>query len=280
MQLAVKQDYYDVDRLSRSSLCDLKVSNYYFWCKHIAKTVDFDSSAMRFGRTFHCALLEPKEFKKLFAVAPNVDRRTKLGKEEYQLFIDNVGNKEIIDNKDNDLINDLIMQIGMYTPAKKLINVCEFKEKEFYYDYQGYSFKSKLDCVSVANNIVVDVKTVNNSKNSTQTANDVLKYDYAEQVFLYSYAFEQQYGKRPIFLFINVSKSAPYEISIYDSSCFYEYGKMIIDRLLDQYNLCVKKWGIDPSTPWRDDSINELQLPKWAENELLDYQIEQEQVND
>ena len=271
MTAQVVQNYYDINVLSRSSLCDLKVSPYYFWSKHIAKETTYDTNCMKIGRAFHCAVLEPKKFNDFFMVMPKINRRTKIGKGVYQEFIGQSFGKDILTNEQNELIDKLTFRLENYAPAKKLIQSCEEREKEFYYIYKGFDFKSKLDALSVGHGIVIDVKTIADSKNNKQTSHDAIKFNYAEQVFLYSYAFEQAYKKRPKFIFINVSKKAPFEVSIYDASGFYDYGKMSINNLLKKYEECISKWGNDPIIPWHDDSINELQLPAWAEDELCEY---------
>ena len=44
------------------------------------------SKAMITGSMLHCSLLEPTEFDKRYAVAPDVDMRTKVGKKAYADF--------------------------------------------------------------------------------------------------------------------------------------------------------------------------------------------------
>lgn len=47
------------------------------------KTTD----ALIFGQLFHTLVLEPDTYAKQFAVAPEVDRRTKAGKQEWEDFL-------------------------------------------------------------------------------------------------------------------------------------------------------------------------------------------------
>lgn len=48
---------------------------------------DNDTQALQFGRAYHKYCLEPYDFSNEFVVAPNIDRRTKRGKEEYENFL-------------------------------------------------------------------------------------------------------------------------------------------------------------------------------------------------
>ena len=268
-------NYYEIDRLSRSSLCEIKVSPYYFWSRHIGKKIQGqDTKCMKIGRAFHCAVLEPKKFNERYAVAYQINKRLRSGREEYAEFVKNNADKEIITFEEKELIDNLVSHVANYEPAKKLIETCEEKESEILYECMSYEFKSKLDALSSKHELILDLKTIGDVKNSKQVAQDAIKYNYAEQVFLYSYAFEQKFNKRPRFIFINVSKKLPYEISIYDATDFYDYGELSIKKLLTLYQECVDKWGNDPKVPWQDQNIQTLKLPTWAENELNEFKLD------
>ena len=258
-------NYFINPRLSRSKLCDLKVSPYYFWAKNIAKTVGIDSDAMRLGRAFHCAVLEPQEWGRLYSAAPKADKRTKAGKEAYADFLSFSRGKEVIEHKDYDLIKNLVFEIENYKPASQILRSCALKEHEYYFEYSGHQMKAKIDAISTEHNIVVDLKTVCNSKSERGFISDLLKYNYAEQVFLYSVAHWLKTGYKPTFIIISISKKAPYEINISDASKFYDYGKHSIDELIIKYDECVEKWGLDINTPWRNDDITQLEPPEWCE---------------
>lgn len=258
-------NYFENSRLSRSKLCDLKVSPYYFWSLNIAKNTKIDMPAMKLGRAFHCAVLEPSEWNRLYSVAPKVDKRTKAGKEAYAEFLSSNKEKEIIEDKDYDLIEHLVFEIESYKPALQILHSCDLKEHEYYFNYRGHDLKAKIDGISTKYNILVDLKTVCNSKSECGFVSDLLKYSYAEQVFLYSTAHEIKTGIRPKFLILSISKKEPYEINISDASKFYDYGKYSIDTLIDKYDECIAKWGLDVNIPWRDEEITQLEPPKWCE---------------
>ena len=52
-----------------------------------------DSPALLEGRVQHTVFLELHNFDKEFVIQPSIDRRTKVGKEEYEDFLSTVGNR-------------------------------------------------------------------------------------------------------------------------------------------------------------------------------------------
>ena len=92
-------DYYSHPAMSRSKLVDLdNMTPYKFWCKYIDKSIIQESTqALDFGKAFHSKILEPELFDNEFYFMPKIDRRTKVGKEEYQDFIDNNSDKTVLD---------------------------------------------------------------------------------------------------------------------------------------------------------------------------------------
>ena len=93
------KDEYDVDdiRLSFSSLNAFRKSPLSF-VQYKMKTFK-STPAMVFGDAVHTYILENDIFKSRFAVAPNVDRRTKVGKAKFNEFQSTLKGHEIITAK-------------------------------------------------------------------------------------------------------------------------------------------------------------------------------------
>ena len=263
-------DYYKNPRISRSSICDLKISPYHYWCKNIGKTLQEDTECMKIGRAFHSYLLEEKDFDNQFIVEPSFDKRTVKGKEQYAQFTAKHSNKEVLTPKAYALIDQLKQAFKQHKPAVDMLKACTLKEHAYYFDYKGLEFKSKVDAISTNTHVIVDVKTIAYAMQEKQFIHHLMQYNYAEQVFLYSYAYEQEMGVRPTFLIISIAKKEPYEVTIYNASAFYDYGKMSIDQLIDIYVQCKDKWGISKNIPWIDDGITHLDLPAWAMHQVLE----------
>ena len=87
-------EYRKTEGISSTELKKIaKSPAHYRWWKDNPQQ---DTPSLLFGRAAHKYALEKDDFFTEFAVAPNVDRRTKLGKEQWTLFeADNQG-KDII----------------------------------------------------------------------------------------------------------------------------------------------------------------------------------------
>lgn len=59
-------------------------AHFKYWKEHPQE----DTPALLFGRASHKYMLEKDDFFNEFAVVPNIDRRTKAGKEEYAKFLE------------------------------------------------------------------------------------------------------------------------------------------------------------------------------------------------
>tara|TARA_R110000796_G_scaffold197524_1_gene313857 strand:+ start:1516 stop:2451 length:936 start_codon:yes stop_codon:yes gene_type:complete len=67
---------------------------------HAIRKQQKDSAALRFGSAFHTAVLEPELFDDEVAIAPTVDRRTKIGKQEWTEFRDSNKHKIVLEAKE------------------------------------------------------------------------------------------------------------------------------------------------------------------------------------
>ena len=68
---------------------------------------EMDTPSLLFGRSVHKYALEKDDFFTEFAVAPNVDRRTKAGKEEFALFEAECVGKDVITADDFEKIKEM-----------------------------------------------------------------------------------------------------------------------------------------------------------------------------
>ena len=57
---------------------------------------DKSTAAKAMGSLYHCLTLEPHTYADRYAIAPEVDRRTKAGKEEYTAFLDRIGGRTAV----------------------------------------------------------------------------------------------------------------------------------------------------------------------------------------
>ena len=264
-----KIDYFNHHALSRSSLCDLKISPYRFWHKNILGQKHEPTKEMLLGSAFHSIVLEPDTFDSLYSVSPNIDKRTKIGKKLFNDFLIKNENKKIIDHKDFDLLQNMKLKLQQNKIAIKMLEQAKDKEQEYYFNYEGLELKAKLDAVDTNNNIIIDLKTVASIESDDDIAKKFINYHYSEQVFMYSLAYELKYNLLPDFYIIAVEKKEPFEVKVYKmSNYFYALGQKNILNLIQKYKDCVNRWGLSSDVPWLEEEPKELLPPKWVINQF------------
>lgn len=176
-----------------------------------------ETPALVFGAAAHKLILEPDGFDEEYIVAPNVDRRTKAGKEEWERFTARVEGKQIITTDDYLTICDMADKIKTVPYAAKLLKG-EHEIAFFWTDADtGEKCKVKLDCLTDVDGklTVVDYKTAASAK--TEVFNSkIFILGYHLQAFMYTEAIMQETGatERPDFIFIVQEKKAPYSVNL------------------------------------------------------------------
>ena len=101
-----QSEYRAYPAISRSDLMKFKKSPLHY--KYAVENPTEDQApALVFGAASHKYILERDDFDSEFAVAPNVDRRTKEGKATWQEFVDSCGDKLVITVDDFEKIKEM-----------------------------------------------------------------------------------------------------------------------------------------------------------------------------
>lgn len=88
--------YRKVDAISNSDMGYIKESPaQLIWARNAPVDVD-KLKTLDFGSAVHCQLLEPEKFGDEYAIAPEVNRATKAGKEEFAAFELSAGDKCVL----------------------------------------------------------------------------------------------------------------------------------------------------------------------------------------
>lgn len=176
------------------------------------------SKAMVMGTLIHAEALEGEV---LYAVGPKVDRRTKAGKEEWEVFcLENAG-KEIITPDEAEVIR------GVSESARPLIDkYCGTDliiESSMYWGRSGVQCKGRPDiiCTINGNPAIVDLKT---TQDITSFDKKFFHFKYDIQAAWYSYGAGKVLGVFPEFYFLAVDTEPPYLAQLIRTS----------DKVLDQ----------------------------------------------
>jgi len=155
----------------------------------------------------HTCFLEHENFHKEFIIEPEINKRTKAGKEEYAQFLEGVGNLTPITSKMYEECMDRREILQEFIPSedhKVELTLC--------YMYHGHPFKSRLDWHDGES--VWDLKTCRDaSPRGFRTAINMFRYHM--QASLYIDACRILGMPAESFFFLAQEKIHPYPYAVY-----------------------------------------------------------------
>lgn len=171
-----------------------------------------ETEAMLVGSAFHAMMLEPEEFKKLYAFEPDMDRRTKAGKAYITDWKE--ANKDVpyhVPGKYENMLINMQESLGNHPRYKELVlkENGEF-EKINLFELDDAKCKSKVDYYNTKENYIVDIKTCK-SIDIESIIESIKKYSYGIQA-----AFYLDGMKAHKFYFVFIEKKPPYDVLVVD----------------------------------------------------------------
>lgn len=198
--------------LSKSRLDLLRKAPALYKAQYIDRTLqkDENSPALIMGKAVHCRILEPQEFGKRYTIAPNIDRRTKEGKERWHEFAIQTEGLTILTKEQDKQIENIARAIYDHPAAAYLL--AKPGQSEIMVNWQD---KSLVDCRGVIDRLtddglIIDIKTTDDAS-PVGFARSVRKYRYHVQAAFYSDGVPNSQG----FFFIAVEKTEPYLVGVY-----------------------------------------------------------------
>lgn len=248
--------------ISRSELWRILDSPQKF--KYMRDHPTEPTPALLFGQVFHKLVLEPDAFTTEYAVAPDVDRRTKEGKLQWAEFKETGDGKTIIPSEMYEQAAVMRASVEAEPLAVKLLNGS--REAPFFWrdDLTGEECKCRTDCLNqnYSQPIVVDLKSTADASTEAFTK-DAIRYGYDFQAAMYSAGVEANIMERPLFVFIAVEKTPPYAVNILQADeRLLRRGDRIFRNALTVYHEC-KLSGNWYGYLGRNQQINNLALPAW-----------------
>ena len=191
------------------------------------------SRAMTMGTLIHAEALEHEIG---YAVGPKVDRRTKLGKEEWENFCYNNAGLEIITQEEAQTIR------GVSDAARLLIEkYCSGEmviESSMYWERGGVQCKGRPDiiCTIDGKPAIVDLKT---TQDIASFSKKFWHFKYDVQAAWYAYGLGKLTGVFPEFYFLAVDTDAPHLAQLIRASeTTIARSNYSIDRWLEDYVEC------------------------------------------
>jgi hypothetical protein len=117
-----------------------------------------DTPAMAFGRLFHNMVLEPDTVDDLYAIAPNVDRRTKAGKAVWNDFILDNSEKSIVTHSDYETAERMKNAIYYNPSSRWVLDGIDKTEVGIEWEFKGFRWRGYID--GIGEEIILDLKTI------------------------------------------------------------------------------------------------------------------------
>lgn len=261
------REYRQHPAVSRSELWKIRESPQKFrWAQEHPEE---PTPALLFGQLFHKMLLEPSDLYKDFAVAPNVDRRTKAGKAEWADFVEQNGDKAIVTAE---MISQALAMCSAVEAEPLAVKLLTGEhEKTFFWsdDLTGEPCKCRVDCLNTTYSqpIIVDVKTTTDASTDA-FIRDTVKYGYDFQAAMYSEGVERNTGKKPLFVFVVVEKDPPHAVNILQADdLLLRRGYDLFREYIGIYHEC-RMSGNWYGYLGKLNQINTLALPAWLAKEV------------
>ena len=207
-QITDRQEYRAFPALNQSSAKKLLVSPAHY--QAYINTPQEETKALRFGTFVHAAILEPHTLDDLYATAPDVDKRTKQGKEDWAAFATANAGKTILDAEESALGHLVASHAKMALKRHKV--AFGLTEAMYHVDYNGIPLKAAIDGVS--GDYLWDIKTTDDASPAGMLKS-IRNYRYNLQAYWYRLVYELATGHRPLgFRFLFVEKEPPFATAV------------------------------------------------------------------
>ena len=262
-----EKEYRQHPAISRSELWRIRESPQKF--KYFREHPPEPTPALLFGQVFHKMLLEPDTYNEDFVVAPEVNRRTKEGKQIFQNFVSEHENQTIIPAEMFAQAKEMCESVKREPLAFKLLKgIAEFP---FFWkdEMTGEDCKCRVDVLNTeySQPIIVDVKSTADA--STESfIRSAINYGYDFQAAMYSEGVEKNIGKKPLFVFIAVEKDPPFSVNILQADeLMLRRGYDLFREYIGIYHDC-KTSGNWYGYLGKLNQINNLALPAYLAKEV------------
>ena len=143
------------------------------------------TKALNFGKAFHMCMLEHDKYKKEVVVEPDVNKRTKAGKEEYQKFLTLHEGMTILSHDEDESLSGMRKKLTSSVEAMELLSGGIAEQVNVWNDLDSkIPCKGKADYWNKDRNILVDIKTTQDSS-PDGFRKSAYKYGYDRQAAFY-----------------------------------------------------------------------------------------------
>ena len=228
-----------------------------------------DTPSTIIGTALHTCVLEPKKFLADYAVAPELDKRTKEGKAKWVEFQEAHPNAIVLRDDEYDLVRGMANAIFEHPFVQSLVALPSLREIAVVWDEMLAGGLTRQPCkarvdwvVSAGQTFVIDIKTARDaSPDAFAKAIHNLSYHVKAASYLRGLQAAAPVPNPRRFLWLVVENSAPYGVAIYEASeGLLAQGEQEYTQWLGRYSEC----SLRESWPGYPTPIMPIDLPKWA----------------
>lgn len=252
--------YHKGPGISKSQLDLISKSPALFQWSKAAPEDEEKKSALDIGDAVHAILLEPHRFSEQYVIAPECDRRTKAGKQQWEEFEASVTGQTILTADEGRKVRLIRESVMAHPHARWLVEAEGDAEASIYWKEQstGLLARCRPDKTIPSLGWIADVKT---TADMGRFARSVYDYRYHVQDPFYCDGYEAHFGEQPsAFVFLVVSTSIdcgkyPVRIFTLDQQAK-AVGRDTYLQDMATYAECIRtgEWS----------GIETLSLPYWA----------------
>lgn len=263
----IKSAHYHADRTCVSKSWLDKAAKSPLHLRHYLDAPPLDPTpAMVLGSLTHTRTLEPDKTFKEFAVAPKVDRRTKIGKAEYAEFLKMSAGKTVVTEDQFHLASAMARSVKSHPVARGLLANGIAESSVVWHDkMSGVLCKCRPDyrheAGTALGTTVIDLKSTKDAS-AHAFAKSVANFGYHIQAAFYLDGMSAATGTEfDNFIFIPVENEPPHAVAVYAAD------DMMIEIGRDEYRrglAVIAECQASGEWPGYSDGITELSLPAWV----------------
>ena len=199
--------YHKGPGISKSQLDLIHKSPALFQWSKAAPEDDAKKSALNIGDAVHAILLEPHRFGDEYVIAPECDKRTKAGKQQYEEFEASITGQTVLTADEGRKVQLIRESVMAHPHARWLVDAEGDAEASIYWKERstGLLARCRPDKTIPSLGWIADVKT---TADMDKFARSVYDYRYHVQDPFYCDGYAEHFGEQPAaFVFLVVSTS-------------------------------------------------------------------------
>lgn len=215
---------------------------------------------MLLGSVVHKLVLEPEDFENEFAVLPEIDRRTKAGKDAYSDFTAGLVDGVVIVPQATYNTATAMKNAVLAHPIARMLLEAGKAEQSFFWERDGIKCACRPDWLR-DDGLVVDLKTTKSAA-PDDFQKSAYNFRYYVQAWWYLDGLQRCGVNAEQFVFIAVESSPPYNVCAFAADdLFFDLGRIEAEQDFETYKQCITSgawYGYD-----KEPEVHSLSVPDY-----------------